>query len=174
MELKQNLLSGIGQLLLNMGETVSVAESVTSGFLQFSLSQIKDASKFYRGGITAYTIDEKVKFLNIDRAEAEKCDCVSQNIAEDMALNVAKIFGTDWGIAVTGYATPVEESQYRIFAFFSFSYKNNVVFRKQLELHPRTQSNSAQIYYTEFILGCFKTFLDEKISGNSGNKSINH
>lgn len=164
MELEQNLLSEIGQLLLSMGETVSVAESVTSGFLQFSFSQIKDASKFYHGGITAYTIDEKVKFLDINREEAEACDCVSQNIAENMALNVARSFGTDWGIAVTGYATPVEESNYRIFAFFSFSYKNDVVFKKQLELHPRTQANSAQIYYTEFILGCFKTYLDEKIA----------
>lgn len=164
MELEQNLLSDIGQLLLNMGETVAVAESVTSGFLQFSFSQMKDASKFYRGGITAYTIDEKVKFLDIKREEAEKCDCVSEHIAEDMSVNVTRLFNTDWGIAVTGYATPVEESNYRIFAFFSFSYKNAVVFTKRLELHARTQSYSAQIYYTEFILGCFKTYLEEKLS----------
>jgi nicotinamide-nucleotide amidase len=161
MEFEKNMLSDIGQLLLNVGETVSVAESVTSGFLQFSFSQIKDASEFYRGGITAYTLEEKVKFLNVDKEEAQQCDCVSSHIAEVMAENVAKSFETDWGIAVTGYATPVEESDHKIFAWFSFSYKNAVIYTKQLYLHPRTQPQNAQVYYTEFILGCFKTQLEE-------------
>lgn len=161
MEIERSLLSEVGNLLLNAEETVSVAESVTSGFLQFSFSQMADASRYYHGGITAYTIDEKVKFLGIDRIQAEKCDCVSEQIAEVMALNIAKSFETDWGIAVTGYATPVAESDFKIFAYFSFSYKNETVFNKKLELHPRTNQQNAQIYYCEFILGCFKTKLSE-------------
>lgn len=161
MEFEKNLLSDIGQLLLNRKETVAVAESVTSGFLQFSFSQMTDASKFYKGGITAYTIEEKVKFLNVERLEAESCDCVSEHIAEVMAENVSESFVTDWGIAVTGYATPVEESEFKIFAYFSFSYQNSVIYSQKLDLHPRTQPQNAQIYYAEFILACFKTQLEK-------------
>ena len=161
MEIDKDLLSEIGQLLLEMSETVSVAESVTSGFLQFSFSQMTDASKFFKGGITAYTLEEKVKFLKVDKNEAEKCDCVSENIAETMSLNAAESFNTNWGIAVTGYATPAEESDYKIFAYFSLSYKNEIIFTKKLDLHSRTEPQNAQVYYSEFILGCFRTHLQQ-------------
>ena len=161
MNIDHSLLSDVGNLLSDSKETVAVAESVTSGFLQFCFSQMIDASRYYHGGITAYTIDEKVKFLNINRETAEKCNCVSEETAEEMASNIAKSFETDWGIAVTGYATPVEESNFRLYAYFSFSHKNNIVLTRKLELHPRTDQKNAQIYYCEFILGCFKTQLSE-------------
>jgi PncC family amidohydrolase len=163
MEFKQSLLDYIAGALKSAKESVSVAESVTAGFLQFSFSQMEEASAFFKGGITAYTLEEKVKFLKIDRQEAEKCDCVSQKIADEMALNVTKLFNTDWGIAVTGYATPVEESDQKIFAYFSFVYKNEVISSRMLELHHKTKADAAQIYYAEFILGCFKCELNQMI-----------
>lgn len=173
MELEKNLLSEIGQLLADIDETVAVAESVTSGYLQFCLSQMKDASKFYWGGITTYTLDEKVKFLQISRKEGEKCDCVSENISEVMALNVAKSFQTDWGISVTGYATPVDESDFKLFAYFSFSHKGKIVYSKRLDVHPRTQSQNAQICYAEYILGCFKIQLEKHLSQQFDNTMEN-
>ena len=45
----ENLLGYIGRQMLHYDETIAVAESVTSGFLQFAFSQMKDASQFYRG-----------------------------------------------------------------------------------------------------------------------------
>lgn len=120
MEFQHSLLDYISRSLKSTHKTVSVAESVTSGYLQFSFSQMKDASEFFKGGITAYTLEEKVNLLNVNKEEAEKCDCVSQEIAEKMALQVTKSFNTDWGIAITGYATPVPESEFKIFAYFSF------------------------------------------------------
>ncbi|SDL44582.1 SDR family oxidoreductase [Chryseobacterium taihuense] len=172
MELEKNLLSEIGQLLADIDETVAVAESVTSGYLQFCLSQMKDASKFYWGGITAYTLDEKVKFLQISSKEGEACNCVSESISEVMALNVAKSFNTDWGISVTGYATPVEESDFKLFAYFSFSHKGKIVYSKRLDLHPHTQSQNAQICYAEYILGCFKIQLEKHLSQQYDNNTM--
>lgn len=157
----QNLFKYIGNYLLEVEETIAIAESVTSGFLQFSFSQMKDASKFYKGGITAYTLDEKINLLHVDASEAEACDCVSPNIAETMALNVAKVFKTDWSIAVTGYATPVPESNRKLYAYFAIVYKGQVILSEKLDLHSRTKQVNAQLYYTEFILGCFKLELDK-------------
>ncbi|MBB6369941.1 CinA family protein [Chryseobacterium shigense] len=163
MEFQENLLSHISQSLMTAGETISIAESVTSGCLQLAFSQMPNASLFYSGGLTAYTLPQKVKLLHIDKEEAEECDCVSENIVETMALNAAKIFGSDWSIATTGYCTPIRNSSYKVFAFFSFSYKGEIILTKKLELHPKTQALNAQMYYTEFILGCFKSEINQSL-----------
>lgn len=160
MEFQQNLLQYISQSLITTDETISIAESVTSGCLQLAFSQMPNASLLYKGGITAYTLPEKVRLLKVSKKEAEECDCVSENIAETMALEVADLFESDWSISTTGYCTPIRNSSYRIFAYFSFSYKGEIVLTKKLELHPKTQALNAQLYYTEFILGCFKSELN--------------
>lgn len=161
MKFQQNLLEYISRSLMSVNESISVVESVTSGCLQLAFSQMPNASLFYKGGMTAYTLPEKVRLLNIDSDEAEESDCVSENIADTMALNVAKLFESDWSIATTGYCTPIRNSLYKIFAYFSFSYKGEIVLTKKLELHPKTQALNAQLYYTEFILGCFKSEMNQ-------------
>ena len=160
MDFQQNLLEYISQSLMTIGESISIAESVTSGCLQLAFSQMPNASMFYKGGMTTYSLPEKVRLLKVNRKEAEECDCVSENIAETMALNVAKLYESDWAIATTGYCIPIRNSGYKIFAYFSFSYKGEIILTKKLELHPKTQALNAQLYYTEFILGCFKSELN--------------
>ncbi|MDQ1096261.1 MULTISPECIES: CinA family protein [Chryseobacterium] len=161
MEFQKNLLDYISHSLITAGQTVSVSESVTSGFLQLAFSQMPNASMFYKGGVTAYALSEKVKLLQVNRQEAEECDCVSANIAETMALNVASLFETDWSIATTGYCTPNRNSMYKIFAYYCISFRGEVIVTKKLELHPKTQAQNAQLYYTEFILGCFKSEINQ-------------
>ncbi|EJL75922.1 CinA family protein [Chryseobacterium populi] len=163
MEFQKNLLEYISHSMITTSETISIVESVTSGCLQLAFSQMPNASLFYKGGMTAYTLSEKVRLLNVDKTEAEECDCVSENIAETMALNIAKLYETDWSIATTGYCTPIRNSAYKIFAYFSFAYKEEIILTKKLELHPKTQALNAQLYYTEFILGCFKSEMNKQL-----------
>lgn len=157
-----NLLTYIRNQLLSKGETIAVAESVTSGFLQFSFSQMRDATKFYKGGMTAYNLEEKVSLLNVNREEAEASNCVSAVVAERMALSIAQKYESDWSIAVTGYATPVKESGGKLYSYFAISYKGSVILSERLDLHSRTKPVNAQLYYSEFILGCFKIELDKQ------------
>ncbi|MGI9651519.1 CinA family protein [Chryseobacterium sp. RLHN22] len=157
MEFQENLLNYISEALITTNETISIAESVTSGLFQLAFSQMPNAGMFYKGGITAYNLAQKVKLLNVDYDEASFCDCVSEKIAETMAINVAKMFETDWSIAVTGYANPIRNSTFKLYSYYSFSYKGEIILTKKLELHPKTQALEAQQYYTEFILGCFKS-----------------
>ncbi|UCA61707.1 nicotinamide-nucleotide amidohydrolase family protein [Chryseobacterium rhizoplanae] len=152
----ENLFQCISEHLLSVGETVSTAEDVTSGFLQFSFSQMQEACRFFSGGMTAYTFDKKVDLLAIDKDEAKQHNCVSRQIAETMALEIASLYGTDWSIGITGYARPIEESQGRIFAFFAISYQGKIILSEKLDLHSRTKFVNAKLYYTEFILHCFK------------------
>ncbi len=89
--------------------SLGVAESVTSGYLQFVLSQMPDAMHIFNGGITTYNIGQKVKHLGIDYMLGMQCNCVSRAIAETMAINACKLLNSKIGIAITGYASPVPE-----------------------------------------------------------------
>lgn len=86
--------------------TLAVAESLTSGHVQARIGSIPGASNFFLGGLTAYTLEQKVRHLGVDRAAAVAVDCVSAQVAEQMARGVAILFGADLGLATTGYAEP--------------------------------------------------------------------
>jgi nicotinamide-nucleotide amidase len=84
--------------------TLAVAESLTCGRLQARIGSISGASEFFLGGITAYSLDQKVRHLGVDRAEAQAANSVSSSIAEQMARGACVLFGADVGISTTGYA----------------------------------------------------------------------
>jgi nicotinamide-nucleotide amidase len=84
--------------------TLAVAESLTCGRVQARVGAISGASEFFLGGITAYSLDQKVKHLGVDRALAEPVKSVSAAVAEQMARGVCKLFGSELGLATTGYA----------------------------------------------------------------------
>ena len=84
--------------------TLAVAESLTCGRVQARIGSISGASEFFLGGITAYSLDQKVKHLGVDRAAAEPVNSVSAAVAEQMARGVCVLFGSELGLATTGYA----------------------------------------------------------------------
>ncbi len=89
--------------------TLAVAESVTCGNLQARIGAISGASEFFLGGITAYTLDQKVMHLGVDRRAAKAVNSVSAEVARQMALGASKLFGSDLAVATTGYAEPSKE-----------------------------------------------------------------
>ena len=84
--------------------TLAAAESMTCGHVQAAVGAVSGASNFFRGGITAYALDEKVRHLGVERAVARRVNCVSASVAEQMARGVCRLFGSDLGVATTGYA----------------------------------------------------------------------
>ena len=86
--------------------TLAVAESLTSGHLQARIAAVSGASNYFLGGITAYTLDQKVRHLGVNRAHARHVDCVSQRVAVEMAQGAVALFGADIAVATTGYAEP--------------------------------------------------------------------
>jgi nicotinamide-nucleotide amidase len=84
--------------------TLAAAESMTCGQVQAAIGAISGASEFFLGGITAYTLGEKVRHLGVNRAAARKMNSVSPIVAEQMAKGVCELFGSDLGVATTGYA----------------------------------------------------------------------
>ena len=91
--------------------TLAVAESLTCGRVQARIGAISGASEFFLGGITAYSLDQKVKHLGVDRAVAAPVNSVSAAVAEQMARGVCTLFGSELGLATTGYAEPFDAAQ---------------------------------------------------------------
>lgn len=86
--------------------TLAVAESLTCGRVQARIGEASGASNYFRGGITTYTLAEKVRHLGVDRRTAQRVNSVSADIATQMARGVCALFGSDLGVATTGYAEP--------------------------------------------------------------------
>jgi nicotinamide-nucleotide amidase len=100
--------------------------------MQTALASIPDAALFYQGGITAYNLGQKYKHLSVEPVHAQQVNCVSEQVATEMAINVARQFTSDWGIGITGYCTPVPESGNKLFAYFAISFKNKVIVKGKI------------------------------------------
>jgi len=86
--------------------TLAVAESLTAGHVQARVAAVSGASNFFLGGVTAYSLEQKVNLLGVNRRQAQKVNCVSAQVAEQMARGVCGLFGAEVGLATTGYAEP--------------------------------------------------------------------
>jgi len=153
-----SLLNKIGKQLRTKAHTVAVAESVTSGLLQFAFSNMENAEKFFHGGVTAYNVAQKFKHLNVEPIHAIDCNCVSQKIANEMAIHVSVKFNSDWGIGITGYATPVPESGDKVFAFYAISFQGQIKSSGKLESIKETPPGP-QIRYVSEVLETFNSLI---------------
>ena len=126
-----NKLQTIKTKLVEKGYRLSVAESLSSGNIQSRIGSVSGATKFFEGGVTVYSMEQKAKLLNIDKSHAIEVNCVSERVAREMASGVCELFNTRIGISTTGYAEPSEEMGVeQPFAFFCIW--NNVT-RMELE-----------------------------------------
>ncbi|WBX97823.1 CinA family protein [Chryseobacterium gambrini] len=155
MEFNKTLLEEINEHFMSCNETISLAESVTSGLLQVAFSEMTNSKLFYKGGITVHTPDKIVKLMNVDVSEIKNCNCVSSFVADTMARHTAKTFNSEWSIATSGYCTPERQSVYEIYAYYSILYKGTIIFSDKLELDNRLNSLTVKLYYTEHILQKF-------------------
>ncbi|HEX2101633.1 MAG TPA: CinA family protein [Candidatus Synoicihabitans sp.] len=86
--------------------TLAVAESLTCGLLQARLGEQSGASQFFLGGITTYSLAQKVRHLGVDETVAAPVNSVSELVARQMARGARALFGSDFALATTGYAEP--------------------------------------------------------------------
>lgn len=151
-------IDSIGKILLKRKETISVAESVTSGLLQFAFSSAQESSQFFQGGITAFNVAQKFSHLQVEPIHAIRVNGVSANVAEQMALGAAHLFKSHWAVAVTGYATPVPESGRKVFCHFAFIKNHEMVLNHKLSGGER-KGEECQLHYTTEILRAFLSVL---------------
>lgn len=103
---KEALEKTLARTLLASKRTISVAESCTGGLISHRLTTIPGSSKYFIGGVVAYSNEVKISLLNVPEKDIKRYGVVSSEVARSMAEGVAKLFGTDISISVTGIAGP--------------------------------------------------------------------
>lgn len=102
----ETLASVVGNLLLEAGETVGVAESCTGGGLGQMLTGVAGSSDYFLGGIIAYHNQVKISLLEINPDDLANHGAVSHIVAKQMAAGVRLHLLTSWGLSITGIAGP--------------------------------------------------------------------
>lgn len=96
----------IGELLKKEKLTISVAESCTGGLIQDKLTNVPGSSQYFMGGMTTYSNESKVEFINVNKSTLEKFGAVSEEVAREMAIGARQLFNTEFALATTGIAGP--------------------------------------------------------------------
>jgi len=153
------LLNSIKAILIERKEKIAIAESVTGGDVQSAFSLTEDALSFFEGGMTVYNIHQKIRHLHVDPAEALASNCVSEKVVSEMAVAVTKLFRSDWGIADTGYASPVPEKGIKdLYAWVAFCYKGTIMHTEKI-VASQNNPKDVRLYYRDRMLQLFLSVL---------------
>ena len=96
----------VGAMLVGMGLTIAVAEACTAGLVGSMLCSVPGSSRYFYGGVIAYTGGSKTKVLGIPEELIQRKISVSPEVATEMARRTRQLLGTDVGISTTGAAGP--------------------------------------------------------------------
>ena len=70
------------------------------------LSKAEGASKYFLGGMVAYTKEMKTRLLSVPSDLIQRDTAVSAEVAEAMAQGAIRRFNADLGVSITGVAGP--------------------------------------------------------------------
>lgn len=98
----------VGKKLVELGKTISIAESCTGGKIAERITTNAGASNFFKGSIVSYATNTKENILKVPADIISKYSVVSNQVAESMAKNAKIMFKTDYSIATTGNAGPTK------------------------------------------------------------------
>jgi len=96
----------LGELLVQRGSTLAVAESLTGGLACDCITNVSGSSRYFLGGVTAYANDAKMKLLGVSTETLEAHGAVSAETVLQMARGVRIALGADFGISTSGVAGP--------------------------------------------------------------------
>lgn len=96
----------VGELLIQRGLKLAVAESCTGGLICHRLTNISGSSNYFLGGVTSYANEAKMNLLGVKPETLEKHGAVSAETVLQMARGVRNAFGADIGISTSGIAGP--------------------------------------------------------------------
>jgi nicotinamide-nucleotide amidase len=98
----------IGAFLLEKGLTIATMESCTGGLLASSITDVPGSSKYFKGGLVAYTNGAKISY-GVSSSLIERYGAISPEVAADMARVTREHLGADVGVSITGVAGPAED-----------------------------------------------------------------
>ena len=96
----------VGNLLRQKGLTLGIVESATGGLISHRITNVPGSSDYYKGSVTAYSNEVKIKIVGVKEDTINKYGAVSPEVAEEMAQGGRKMLASDVCLADTGITGP--------------------------------------------------------------------
>ena len=100
-------LSGqLGQLLIDRGESLAVAESCTGGRITSAITAHAGASRYFKEGLCVYSNEAKSRYCGVSAELLALHGAVSETVARQLARGIRERSLATWGLSSTGIAGP--------------------------------------------------------------------
>ncbi|HYE26010.1 MAG TPA: competence/damage-inducible protein A [Clostridia bacterium] len=96
----------VGYYLQMRNATIAVAESCTGGLLAQRLTSVSGSSRYFVGGVVAYSNDMKTAFADVPPLMIAENGAVSKQVASALAEGIRKRCRATFGVGITGVAGP--------------------------------------------------------------------
>jgi PncC family amidohydrolase len=97
----------IGDLLRQKGLTLGVVESATGGLISHLITNVPGSSDYYKGSVTAYSNETKIKVVGVKAGTIEQNGAVSHEVAEVSPGRKGQQRVSRWGCSIWGCLTGV-------------------------------------------------------------------
>jgi PncC family amidohydrolase len=101
-----SLEDALGEFLTKNKLTIATAESCTGGMVAARLINYPGISSSFLEGVVSYSNEAKISRLGVKEETLKKYGAVSHEVAEEMAIGIAKTSGSHIGLSTTGIAGP--------------------------------------------------------------------
>ena len=148
----------VGNLLRQKRLTLGVVESATGGLISHLITNVPGSSDYYRGSVTAYSNEIKIKMTGVSSNTIEQYGAVSSQVVEEMAEGGRRALAADICVADTGIAGPAGATQKKRVGLFylGISHKDGTFSRKHVFRGRRQQNKQAA---AETALNWLKQYL---------------
>lgn len=141
----EGLAEQIGILLKQKGLTLGAVESATGGLISHLITNVSGSSEYFKGSVTSYSNEIKIKVIGVEAADIEQYGAVSSRVAGQMASGGRRLLNVDICIADTGIAGPTGATADKPVGLFylGLSYADSTFTRKHIFKGNREQNKEA-------------------------------
>ena len=149
----------VGNLLRQKGLTLGAVESATGGLISHLITNISGSSDYYKGSITAYSNEIKIKVVGVKADTINKYGAVSHQVAEEMAEGGRRVLASDICLADTGIAGPTGATPGKPVGLFYIglshrggTYSQKHCFQGNREQNKHTAAEAALGWLKEYLV----------------------
>ena len=150
----------IGDLLRQKGLSVGVVESATGGLISHLITNAPGSSDYYKGSITAYSNEVKIKVVGVKAKTLDRYGAVSAEVAREMAEVGRKVLAVDICLADTGIAGPTGATAGKPVGLFYIglasstgTYSRKHLFTGNREQNKQRAAETALGWLKEYLVG---------------------
>lgn len=160
----ESLASCLGQKLLANKETISFAESCSGGLASSLVTDVPGSSEYLLGSVVTYTNMAKNKLINVQQDTLDEFGAVSREVACQMATGVRQLFGSTYGVGITGNAGPGASENKPVGLVYIAVADGDAVYCQEHHFTSTRTENKLRIALTAISMVIDKIKKTEKIS----------